>query len=83
MSFRIIQEPYPIDIRGIRTFFNTWAQKRTTFNRVVPEAALSHTIKDKAEAAYARSGFFEKRCELMSLWSRYITKADVIKFSGR
>ena len=78
------EQNYPFDIHGFRTSFKTWAQERTNISREVSEAALSHTIKNKAEAAYARSDLFEKRRELMSLWSRYIThaSAEVIKITG-
>ncbi len=31
--------------------------------------ALAHTIKDKAEAAYARSDLLEKRRPLMDAWA--------------
>ena len=37
------------------------------------EAALARVVKNKAEAAYARSDPFEKRCALMESWSDYIT----------
>ncbi len=60
------------DIHGFRTSFRTWAQERTNFPREVAEAALAHTIKDKAEAAYARSDLFEKRRKMMEAWSAYI-----------
>ena len=46
---------FAADIHGFRTSFRTWAQERTNFPREVAEAALAHAIKDKAEAAYARS----------------------------
>ena len=38
------------------------------------EAALAHTIKNKAEAAYARSDLFEKRRALMESWAQYLTR---------
>ena len=53
---------------GFRASFRTWAQERTNVPREVCEAALAHTLKDKAEAAYARSDLFEKRRELMERW---------------
>ena len=37
------------------------------------EAALAHVVKNKAEAASARSDLFEKRRALMDSWSEYIT----------
>ena len=57
---------------GFRASFRTWAQERTNIPGEVCEAALAHTIKNKAEAPYARSGLFEKRRELMERWARYL-----------
>ena len=37
------------------------------------EAALAHTIKNKAEAAYARSDLFEKRRALIESWAAYLS----------
>ena len=36
------------------------------------EAALAHTIRNKVEAAYARSDLFEQRRALMVSWSEYL-----------
>lgn len=63
---------FKADVHGFRTSFKTWAQERTNFPREVSEAALAHTIKDKAEAAYARSDLFEKRVSLMNLWTEFL-----------
>ena len=35
------------------------------------EAALAHTRKDKAHAAYQRGDLFEKRNTLMQAWAKY------------
>ena len=51
-----------------------WAQERTNFPREVAEAALAHTIKDKAEAAYARSDVFDKRRKMMEAWAGYLSQ---------
>jgi integrase len=58
---------------GFRSSFRDWAAEQTSFPREVCEFALAHVIKDKAEAAYARSDLFEKRRKLMEEWSRYLT----------
>ncbi|WP_298361928.1 hypothetical protein [uncultured Litoreibacter sp.] len=52
------------------------SQKPETAKRVRQriEAVLAHGIKDKAEAAYARSDLFDKRRELMQAWAN---KAEV------
>jgi hypothetical protein len=36
------------------------------------EAALAHVVRNKAEAAYARSDLFEKRRALMESWAEYL-----------
>jgi hypothetical protein len=38
----------------------------------VAEAALAHTIRDKAEAAYARSDLFDIRRKMMTAWAGYL-----------
>lgn len=53
---------------GFRSSFRDWAGESTGHPREVIEAALAHTIKDKAEAAYARSDLLEKRRKLMIDW---------------
>lgn len=58
-----------ITVHGFRSTFRDWAGETTGFPREVIEAALAHGIKDKAEAAYARSDLFTKRRELMHAWS--------------
>lgn len=70
---------------GFRASFRVWAQERTNIPREVCESALAHTLKDKAEAAYARSDLFEKRRELMERWARYLNPApaDVVSLDAR
>lgn len=58
-----------ITVHGFRSTFRDWAGETTGFPREVIEAALAHGIKDKAEAAYARSDLFDKRRDLMEAWS--------------
>ncbi len=57
---------------GYRSSFRDWGAEQTLHQREVMEAALAHVIRDKAEAAYARSTLFEKRRHLMDDWSRYL-----------
>jgi integrase len=54
---------------GFRSTFRDWAGETRPEGREVVEAALAHTIKDKAEAAYARSDLLEKRRSLMDAWA--------------
>lgn len=58
-----------ITVQGFRSTFRDWAGETTGFPPEVIEAALGHGIKDKAEAAYARSDLFAKRRDLMETWA--------------
>lgn len=58
---------------GFRSSFRDWAGEATAHPREVIEFALSHVIRDKAEAAYARSDLFEKRRLLMDDWQSYLS----------
>lgn len=58
---------------GFRSSFRDWAGEATNHPREVVEFALAHVIKDKAEAAYARSDLFEKRRMLMIDWGSFVT----------
>lgn len=74
-----------ITVHGFRSTFRDWAGETTCFPREVIEAALAHGIKDKAEAAYARSDLFDKRRDLMVAWANVATPqylgANVIALS--
>ena len=65
-----------ITVHGFRSTFRDWAGETTGFPREVIEAALAHGIKDKAEAAYARSDLFDKRRELMAAWSNFACSSE-------
>jgi integrase len=60
-----------VTVHGFRSTFRDWAGDRTAFARDVVEAALAHAIGDKTEAAYRRGSAFEKRRQLMDIWSVY------------
>ncbi len=40
--------------------------------REVAEAALAHMVRNKAEAAYARTDLLDRRRELMEAWCAYL-----------
>ena len=67
-------------LHGFRSAFADWARERTNVPTAVAEAALAHTVKNAAEAPYARTDYFAKRTDLMERWSRFVggTTADVI-----
>jgi len=56
---------------GFRSSFRDWAGNETSFPREVAEAALAHTVGDKAEQAYRRGDALEKRRALMEAWGSY------------
>jgi integrase len=70
---------------GFRSTFRDWAGETRPEGREVVEAALAHTIKDKVEAAYARSDLLEKRRPLMDAWSEHCARlpAEVVELAGR
>jgi len=63
-----------VHAHGFRTSFRTWTQEKTHYPNEVAEAALAHSLKDSAEAAYARSDLLEKRAEMMEAWAQFISK---------
>ena len=56
---------------GFRSSFRDWCGE-TGQARDVAEQVLAHVIKNKGEAAYARSDLFDRRRTLMESWARYI-----------
>jgi integrase len=62
-------------VHGFRSTFRDWAGEMRPEGREVVERALAHTIRDKAEAAYARSDLLERRRGLMEAWGAFCTRA--------
>ena len=67
----IQQRPLP---PGFRSTFRDWAGEETDHPREVFEAALAHVVRNRVEAAYARSDLFERRRVLMDDWARYLAQ---------
>ncbi|MCY3818130.1 MAG: tyrosine-type recombinase/integrase [Gammaproteobacteria bacterium] len=59
---------------GFRSSFRDWCGESGQ-SRELAEAALAHTIRNKAEAAYARTDLLERRRELMEAWTGYLAGA--------
>ena len=57
-----------ITAHGFRSTFSDWASEVSSFSSEVREAALAHTIKNKAERAYRRGDALEKRRRMMEAW---------------
>ena len=50
-----------VTVHGFRSSFRDWAGKSMSRAREVIEHVMSHQLKDKAEAAYARGTMLERR----------------------
>ena len=73
-----------VTVHGFRSTFRDWVGNETHFPREIAEAALSHVIGDKAEAAYRRGDALEKRRTMMEAWAGYCaqrTGATVLPFA--
>jgi integrase len=64
-------------VHGFRACFKTWAEEETEHPNVIIEAALAHIVGDKAERAYMRGDWLNKRRALMVDWGRYCTSKPV------
>ncbi|MCF3594180.1 tyrosine-type recombinase/integrase [Rhodobacteraceae bacterium LMO-12] len=84
LSKLVKEQGFDAHVHGFRTSFRTWAQEQTNFPREVAEAALAHTVKNKAEAAYARSDMFEKRRKMMESWAGYLSarRGEIVDFGN-
>lgn len=71
-----------LTVHGFRSTFRDWAAEQTTFARAVCEAALAHTLRDKAEAAYNRTDLFERRRELMDAWEAFASSLPLRTGAG-
>ena len=49
---------------------------KTDHPREVIEAALAHVVRNRVEAAYARSDLFQRRRVLMDDWARYLDQGS-------
>jgi integrase len=59
---------------GFRSSFRDWAAEETDHPREVAEAALAHVVRNRTEAAYARSDLFDRRRKLMDEWGGYVAR---------
>jgi integrase len=60
-----------ITTHGFRATFKTWASDRTEEPREIIESSLAHIVGDRAEQAYQRGSWFERRRRLMQAWGDY------------
>lgn len=74
-----------LTVHGFRSTFRDWVGEATAYPREVAEAALAHTIKNKAEAAYSRGDALDKRVRLMTEWATFCERVmpatgEVVQF---
>lgn len=60
-------------VHGFRSSFKNWTLEQTDTPWAVSEAALTHSLGNSTEQAYARSDLFERRSDLMQQWADYVT----------
>ncbi len=65
-----------ITVHGFRSTFRDWAAEQTEVAGDVVEAALSHAVQNKVEAAYRRTNYLEKRRGLMDAWEAYLINSQ-------
>lgn len=53
---------------GFRSSFRDWCSEHC-YSRDLAERALTHTVRNKVEAAYHRTDLLEKRRPLMQAWA--------------
>lgn len=61
----------PVVAHGFRSTFRDWAAETTSHPREIIEQAMSHRLKDAAEAAYQRGDLLVRRAVLMKDWAGY------------
>ena len=86
LTMPIRRASLPITVHGFRSSFRDWCAEATSTPREIAEACLAHTVRDAAEAAYARTDHFDKRRILMQSWADYCVnnanKGRVVSISG-
>ncbi len=68
----------PVTAHGFRSTFRDWVGETTSFPLEIAEAALAHTIRDKAQAAYERGDKLAKRRKMMEAWAAYCTRPAAV-----
>lgn len=58
---------------GLRSTFRDWVAEQTSYPGEMAELALAHKIGNSVEAAYRRGDMIEKRRQMMTDWTRFLT----------
>src|SRR5262249_31101063 len=62
-------------VHGFRTSFTEWAAHETNHPEDLADRCISHERRTKVRRAYQRSDLLDKRREIMTGWSDYVTLA--------
>jgi integrase len=62
-------------VHGFRTSFTEWAAHETDHPEDLADRCISHERRTKVRRAYQRSDLLDKRREIMTGWSDYVTLA--------
>jgi integrase len=63
-------------IHGFRSSFRDWARDVAHAPREIAEEALAHAVGNQTERSYRRGDALERRRELMSAWSSYVSSTS-------
>ncbi|MEY8143661.1 tyrosine-type recombinase/integrase [Falsihalocynthiibacter sp. CO-5D18] len=66
-------------VHGFRSSFRDWASEAANAPRELAEAALAHQVGSDVERAYARSDLLDRRRELATTWTEYLTDTLELK----
>ena len=69
-------------VHGCRSSFRDWAAERTSYPAAAAEAALAHTIINKAEAAYHRTNYLDARRAMMTDWAAFLSASKDVQLAS-
>ena len=72
----VLDEAVP---HGFRSTFSVWAAEQTYFPDEIRKACRMHAVSDATKKAYERTDFFDKRRELMTQWSKFLSQPSIKK----
>ncbi|SFG02220.1 Integrase [Novosphingobium sp. CF614] len=67
-----------LTVHGFRSAFRDWITETTLHLDAIAEQALAHAIDNKVERAYRRGDAFERRRDLMQMWSDYLMLIEAL-----
>jgi len=74
----ILEDAVP---HGFRSTFSVWAAEQTYFPDEIRKACRMHAVSDSTKKAYERTDFFDKRRELMTQWSKFLSQPSIKKLA--